>query len=278
MVARAFLGPGRQAVFARHAFAVYPIATQTVGAEAVVTPANGPDHPQPYGHDLDAMAAAVTEQTAVVFVANPNNPTGTWLTGPELEAFLEQVPRRVVVVLDEAYFEFAGDCEGYPDGTRWLERHPNLVITRTFSKAYGIAGLRVGYALCRPEIADLLNRVRHPFNVSIIAQAAADAAVKATDHTELAIANNAAERTRLADALAAMGMRVLPSAGNFLCVEPGGEVSGINEQLLRRGVIVRPVGGYGLPSFIRVSIGLPKENDRFLAALGEIRGAGEGQG
>ncbi|WP_440995930.1 histidinol-phosphate transaminase [Arhodomonas sp. SL1] len=274
LVARAFLGPGREAVFAEHAFAVYPIATRTVGADAVVAPAHGPEHAQPHGHDLEAMLAAITGSTRVVFIANPNNPTGTWLDGDALESFLERVPREVVVVLDEAYVDYALDCPGYLDGTRWLERFPNLVITRTFSKIHGLAGLRVGYALSCPEIADLLNRARHPFNVNAAAQAAAVAALADTDHVRRSVALNREQRAHLAERLAALGLRVLPSAGNFLCVEVGQRSDAVNEALLRAGVIVRPVGGYGLPRFLRVTVGTAAENERFLAALEAARSDG----
>jgi len=275
MVARAFLGPGREAVFSEHAFAVYPIATLAVGATPVVAAPNPKDHPQPYGHDLAAMRAAITERTRVVFLANPNNPTGTWLTAAELEAFIADVPADVVVVLDEAYVEYAAAAPGYQEGSGLLRRFPNLVVTRTFSKAYGLAGLRVGYGLSSPEIADLLNRVRMPFNVSIPAQAAAVAALGDREHVAESVRLNAAEMARLQDGLKALGLRWLPSAGNFLCVEVGERSADVYEGLLRRGVIVRPVGGgYKLPTYLRFSIGLPRENDKLLAALKELRDLG----
>jgi histidinol-phosphate aminotransferase len=269
LVARAFLAPGRSAVFSEHAFAVYPIATLSAGAEAIVTRALPADHPdQPYGHDLEAMAAAISGHTRVVFVANPNNPTGTWLRGDQVERFLDRVPAEVVVVLDEAYVEYAQDADGYVDGADWLSRYPNLVLTRTFSKAYGLAGLRVGYALSSLEIADLMNRVRHPFNLNAVAQAAALAALHDQEHVTEAVAMNRRERTRLKSALADRGLRCLPSAANFLCVEVGDRAGAVNEALLRAGIIVRPVAGYRLPRFLRVSIGTEAENDRLLDALG----------
>jgi histidinol-phosphate aminotransferase len=268
LVARAFLAPGRSAVFSEHAFAVYPIATLSAGAEAIVTRALPADHPdQPYGHDLDAMAAAVSGHTRVVFVANPNNPTGTWLRADRIERFLDRVPAEVVVVLDEAYVEYAQDADGYVDGAGWLARYPNLVLTRTFSKAYGLAGLRVGYALSSPEIADLMNRVRHPFNLNAIAQAAALAALRDQQHVADAVRLNRRERTRLQSGFADRGLRYLPSAANFLCVEVGDQAGAVNEALLRAGIIVRPVAGYRLPRFLRVSIGTEAENDRLLEAL-----------
>ena len=271
LVARAFLAPGRSAVFSQHAFAVYPIATVSAGADAIAARANDPGHEQPYGHNLDAMAAAVTGNTRVVFVANPNNPTGTWLGGEALERFLHRVPDDVVVVLDEAYLEYARAGEGYADGTGWIDGHRNLVVTRTFSKSFGLAGLRAGYALSSPEVADLMNRVRHPFNLNSVAQAAAGAALDDTGHMERSVDLNARERERLRSALADRGLRTLPSAANFLCVEVGARAADVNEAFLRRGVILRPLAGYGLPRFLRLSIGTERENDRFLAALDEIR-------
>jgi len=275
LVARAFLGPGREAVFAEHAFAVYPISTLAAGGTPVVAPANPRDHAQPYGHDLAALRAAISERTRVVFIANPNNPTGTWLTAEELEAFIADVPRDVIVVLDEAYVEYAADMPGYREGSGLLARYPNLIVTRTFSKAYGLAGLRVGYGLSSPEIADLLNRVRLPFNVSVPAQAAAVAALADQVHVTDSVRLNRQEMTRLQDNLRALGLSWLPSAGNFLCVEVGPRAADVYEGLLRRGVIVRPVGGgYKLPTFLRFSIGLPAENDRLLTALRELRDQG----
>ena len=272
LIARAFLGPGREALFSAHAFAVYPIATLAVGASSVVAPALGPEHEMAYGHDLEAMAQRIGPDTAVIFIANPNNPTGTWLKQAQLEAFLARVPPRVIVVLDEAYVEYARDADGYPDGSRWLERMPNLIVTRTFSKAYGLAGLRVGYALSHPQVADLLNRVRQPFNVNSPAQAAAVAGLEDQAFIEAAVALNATERGRMAAACAGLGLAVLPSAANFICVEVGPRAAEIYEGLLRRGVIVRPVGGgYQLPRHLRISIGLTKENDRCLGALTELK-------
>lgn len=275
MVARAFLGPGREAVLSKHAFAIYAIASQAVGATLVAAPANPCDHAQPFGHDLDAMRAAITPNTRVVFIANPNNPTGTWLAADELERFFDSVPRDVVIVLDEAYVEYAVDAPGYREGSAWVARYPNLVVTRTFSKAQGLAGLRVGYGLSHPQVADLLNRVRMPFNVSIPAQAAAVAALADAEHVQASVRLNREEMQRLQTQLESMGLRWLPSAGNFLCVEVGPRAADVYEGLLRRGVIVRPVGGgYGLPTFLRMSIGLQRENDRLLQALSELREQG----
>lgn len=274
MVARTFLGPARQALFAQYAFAIYPIATRSAGGEGIMVPANPPGHRQPYGHDLRAMVVRVTQKTRVVFLANPNNPTGNWLSEGELETFLEKVSDDVIVVVDEAYVEYAEGLAGYREASGWLERFPNLVITRTFSKAYGLAGLRVGYALCSADIAELLNRVRHPFNVNSIAQAAAAAALTDPGHVARAVELNKRERERLSADLRGLGVRVLPSAGNFLCVEIGGQAAAVNEALLREGIIVRPLVSYALPRFLRVSLGTGEENDRFMASLQEMHARG----
>lgn len=268
MVVRVFLGPGREAVFAAHAFAIYAIATQAVGATGVVAAANPPDHEQAYGHDLETMLAAITDKTRVVFIANPNNPTGTWLTADALERFFGSVPKDIVVVLDEAYVEYAAEAPGYREASSWVRNHPNLLVTRTFSKAQGLAGLRVGYGLSSPALADLLNRVRMPFNVSIPAQAAAIAALGDSAHIQASVKLNTEEMQRVGARLRELGLSWLPSAGNFLCVRFGPHAAEIYELLLRQGVIVRPIGGgYGLPEYLRVSLGLSIENDRFMAAL-----------
>ena len=263
LVARAFLAPGREALFSQYAFVVYPIVTQASGATAVVVAA------QEWGHDLDAMAAAISERTAVVFIANPNNPTGTWVDGQALEAFLERVPSRVIVVIDEAYAEYVTE-PAYPDASRWLGRFPNLVVTRTFSKAYGLAGLRVGYALSHPEVADLLNRVREPFNVNSLALVAATAALGDEEFLAASRALNQDGMAQLQAGCDAQGLSYIPSLGNFLTValpRPGNEVY---EDLLRQGVIVRPVGNYGLPDHLRFSIGTQAQNARLLSALGRV--------
>ena len=216
------------------------------------------------------MARQITEQTRVVFVANPNNPTGNWVGESALRAFVGQLPGDVLVVVDEAYFEYGRDFPGMPDATRWLAEFPNLIVTRTFSKAYGLAGLRVGYALSSPEVAELLNRVRQPFNCNAVAQAAARAALDDTDHLEQSVALNREQMAVMQEELRRLGLTVLPSAGNFLCFDVGGGAASVNEGLLRAGVIVRPVGGYELPGFLRVSVGLPEENRRFVDALDQL--------
>jgi histidinol-phosphate aminotransferase len=270
LVSQAFLKPGSSAVYSQHSFAVYELATQARGARAIVVPARD------YGHDLTAMRAAIAPDTRVVFVANPNNPTGTFLPGPALEAFLSTVPPEVVVVLDEAYNEYLDPQDRY-DALPWVRRFPNLVLSRTFSKAYGLAGLRIGYSVSSPAITDLLNRVRQPFNVNSIAQAAAVAALADTDFLERSRALNAQGRARLSQAFEALGLRYLPSYGNFVLVEVG-DAAAVNEALLRAGVIVRPVGNYGLPTWLRISVGLPEENERFLAALSHALGRSQSGG
>ena len=259
LVAHAFLRPGDDAVYAQHAFAVYPLATQARGARGIEVPAKG------FGHDLPAMLAAITPQTRVVFVANPNNPTGTWLPPAEIRAFITAVPRDVVVVLDEAYNEYLDPAQ-QADATAWIGAFPHLVVSRSFSKAYGLAALRVGYGVAAPAIADLLNRVRQPFNVNALAQAAAVAALADTAYVDESRALNAAGMRQLARGLEALGRRMLPSHGNFVLVHVG-DAPRVYHALLQQGVIVRPVANYGLPEWLRVTVGLPAENERFLAAL-----------
>lgn len=263
LVARAYLAPGLNAVFSAHAFAVYPIATQAVGAQGKVVPARD------YGHDLDAMLAAIDENTRVVFIANPNNPTGTWFDAEAFERFLARVPDSVLVVLDEAYIEYAEGGE-MPDGLAFLAAYPNLLVSRTFSKAYGLAALRVGYAVSSAQIADVLNRVRQPFNVNSLALAAACAALDDTEYLAASRAANAAGMRQLEAAFAELGLRWIPSKGNFIAVDFGRDAAPINHALLQEGVIVRPVAGYGMPTFLRVSIGTEAENARFIEVLRKV--------
>jgi len=265
MIAAAFLGPGRAAVYSAHAFAVYPLATQSRGARGIVVPAKR------YGHDLPAMAAAIDAETRVVFIANPNNPTGTLLAPGEIEAFLRAVPPQVAVVIDEAYNEYLPAAHRH-DSVAWLARHRNLILTRTFSKAYGLAGLRVGFALCDGKIADLLNRVRQPFNVNNLALVAAAAALGDGEFVRRSHELNLAGMAQLAAGFERLGLAWIPSYGNFVSVEipraDGAARAGAAfERLLRQGVIVRPVAGYGMPDHLRVTVGLAAENERFLAAL-----------
>ena len=260
LVALAFLGPGRAAVMSQHAFAVYPLATQARGARSIVVPALD------YGHDLEAMVRAVDDETYVIWVANPNNPTGTFARPDAMEAFLRRVPERVLVVVDEAYNEYlAPELRG--DSVKWLRRHPNLILTRTFSKAYGLAGLRAGYALAHPSVADIMNRVRQPFNVNSIALAAATAALDDMEFVARSYAANLRGLKQLEEGAQGLGLDFIPSHGNFITIRVG-KAAEIFKRLLRRGVIVRPVGGpYQLPEHLRVTVGTAQENEKFLAAL-----------
>ncbi len=266
LVARAFLSPGASAVFSQHAFAVYPLVTQATGAVGIETPARA------FGHDLDAMRAAIRDDTRVLFIANPNNPTGTLLAADALHAFLQCVPQRVVVVLDEAYGEFlAADLQA--PSVAWLAEFPNLVLTRTFSKAYGLAGLRVGYALAHPDVAGMLNRVRQPFNVNSLALLGATAALNDAEFLSESKRVNDAGMAQLLQGCKTLELAHIPSYGNFVCIQvatPARPAAAVYQALLRRGVIVRPVGNYGMPEHLRVSIGLPQQNERFLTALAEV--------
>lgn len=260
LVARVFLEEGKSAVYSEHAFVVYPIAVHASGARSIVTPA------REWGHDLAAMADAVKGDTRVIYIANPNNPTGTWSTRAEVEALLQRVPESVIVVLDEAYTEYVDDPD-YPDGLALLPRYPNLIVTRTFSKAYGLAGLRVGYSVSSPQIADLLNRVRAPFNVNSLALAAAAAALEDGDYLARSREINRSGLQQLAAGLSSLGLEYIPSVANFMAVKMPADAQRVYSGLLQRGVIVRPVGIYNMPDHLRVSVGLEAENRRFLDAL-----------
>lgn len=265
MVARVFLGPGREAIFSEYAFAVYPIVTQAVSAVARVAPATD------YGHDLQAMLSLVNDDTRVIFIANPNNPTGTWLAAQPLRDFLEAVPKDVIVVVDEAYIEYVQQPD-YPDTSQWLSAFDNLVVTRTFSKAYGLAALRLGYSLSHPDIADLLNRVRQPFNVNAMAQAAALAALDDEAHIRQTVEVNQAGMQQLTAAFRALGLEWIESVGNFVSVDVGRDAMAIDQQLLQHGVITRPVANYNMPTHLRISIGTEAENQRCIEALEQVLG------
>jgi histidinol-phosphate aminotransferase len=269
MIARVFLGPGVEAVYSQHGFAVYPIAVQATGATARVAPAADGSTGPAWGHDLAAMAERVGPQTRLVFIANPNNPTGTWLKEGELRAFVDGLPDHVMVVIDEAYFEYV-DEPGYPDTSRWLAECPNLIVTRTFSKAYGLAGLRVGYAVSHPEVAGLLNRVRHPFNVNTVGQAAALAALDDSAHLEETLRVNRAGMAQLMSGLGRLGLSCIESVGNFVAVDMGRPAAPVYKGLLQNGVIVRPVANYDMPNHLRVTVGLPAENERLLEAMEKV--------
>lgn len=263
IAAHAFVQGGQSVVYSQYSFAVYALATQGVGARAIVVPARA------YGHDLDAMAAALENDTRLVFVANPNNPTGTFIPPAAIEAFLKRVPDHVIVVLDEAYNEYLAPEQQF-ESADWVRKYPNLLVSRTFSKAYGLAGLRVGFAIAQPPVTDLMNRIRQPFNVNSLAQAAAIAALNDKEFLEQGARNNAAGYQQFVEAFEELGLEYLPSFGNFVLVRVGDDDQAgarVNLALLRQGVIVRPVGNYGLPQWLRISIGLPQENAVFLAAL-----------
>ena len=264
-LATLLLGPQRNAVYSQYAFEIYPIVVKAAGALGREVPALGPQARMPFGHDLAAMLAAVDRDTAMVFVTNPNNPTGTHLGYDELASFLERMPRHVMVVLDEAYVEYMGDRQAKV-GLHLLQHFPNVVLTRTFSKIHGLAGLRVGYAITSTAVADLLNRVRLPFNVGRPSLAAAAASLQDTAHLERAFAINQEGRRFLVTALQEMGLTVLPAAANFVTVALP-EAQAVYEALLAQGIIVRPLKSYGLPDYLRITIGLPHENQRFVAAL-----------
>lgn len=269
LTARVFLGPGKNAVISQHAFAVYPIVSRAVNAEVREVAALDADADMPLGHDLDGMQAAIDDNTGVVFMASPNNPTGTWLSNAALEAFLEQVPSSTIVVLDQAYIEYQTTEPG-PDVAAWLDRFPNLIVTRTFSKIFGMAALRFGYGLSSLEIADYLNRVRAPFNVNTLSMHCAAAAIEDHEFIERSITSNDAERAALQHELETRGLACLPSQANFITFDCAREGKPVFEALLREGVIVRALAGYGLPQHLRVTVGQPQENQRFLAALDKV--------
>ncbi|MDH5485570.1 MAG: histidinol-phosphate transaminase [Gammaproteobacteria bacterium] len=270
LVARAFLAPCYSAVFSEFSFAVYPIVVQAVGAEARIAAALPADHQvMPYGHDLDAIIKQLEPNTRVVFVANPNNPTGTWLDKDRLEQFLAKVPDDVIVVLDEAYYEYMPD-DLKPDSDALLKRFANLLVTRTFSKIYGLAGLRVGYSISHPDVADILNRVRQPFNVNLVAQVAAVAALDDDAHLQQSIAMNNAGLMQLSTGFKKLDLETIPSIANFISVHLGREAAPVYEGLLREGIIVRPVANYNLPQHLRITVGTDEQNTRVLTALEKI--------
>lgn len=265
-VARIFLGPGRAAMYSAHAFAVYPLAAAAQNAPSVVVPARPADAEDAYGHDLAGFARRLRDDVAAVFIANPNNPTGTCLPAGAVADFLDEVPESTIVVLDEAYWDYQEPATR-PDIAALLARHPNLLVTRTFSKIYGLAALRLGYGIAHPALSDLLNRVRQPFNNNSLALAAGEAALADQDFVRASVAHNARERERLQSALSERGLHVLPSHANFIAVGFGRDATPMHQGLLEAGVIVRPMGSYEMPDFLRVSVGTEAENTRLLAAL-----------
>ncbi|GAA6134323.1 histidinol-phosphate transaminase [Oceaniserpentilla sp. 4NH20-0058] len=262
-IVKTFVDTGDEVVVSQHAFAIYGLVTQMQGGKTIQVPAKN------WGHDLPAMVEAITEKTKVIFVTNPNNPTGTWNTKAQLDAFLQAVPDRVLVLLDEAYFEYV-DKPDYPNGIDYLAQYPNLVVTRTFSKAYGLASLRVGYGVSSEQLADLMNRVRPPFNVDSLALAAAVACVKDENYVRQSKALNDQGMAQLEAAFDQLNVNWIPSVGNFICFEVPNRAMEVYQGLLSKGVIVRPVANYEMPNFLRVSIGTEQENQRFLLELKDL--------
>jgi len=266
LITRAITEPKNEIIFSEHAFAVYPLVTQAVGAKAVVIPA------QNWGHDIVAMQAAINKNSRIMFIANPNNPTGTWLDKQTLRTLLESIPEHMVVVLDEAYAEYVEE-DDYPNGVQWVNDFPNLLVTRTFSKAFGLAGLRIGYGISHTDIADLMNRIRQPFNVNSLALSAAEAALTDREHLQQSVRLNQNGMTQLTNAFDAMDLQYIPSVGNFICVDikqSGQSGMEIYNKLLHKGVIVRPIDNYGMPNHLRITIGLEKENKKFIKALESV--------
>ncbi len=267
LVTRAFLTPQHSAVFSEHSFAVYPIVVQAVGARANIAKAFAEDHESmPLGHDPDALLSQIDNSTRIIFIANPNNPTGTWLTPSVLEALFDKIADNIIIVLDLAYTEYM-DEKIKPPIKLWLEKFPNLVVTQTFSKVYALAGLRIGYSMSNPEIADVLNRVRQPFNTNMLAQAAAIASLDDVDHVAKSVAMNNAGKTFLQEAFAEMGLDSLPTMGNFISVNVKQDGLALYDKLLQKGVIVRPVANYAMPEYLRITIGTQQQNERFIEAL-----------
>jgi histidinol-phosphate aminotransferase len=261
LAARAFLTPGDEVVYSDHAFAVYALATQAVGATGISVPAT-----KGYGHDLPAMLkAAIANKAKIVFIANPNNPTGTFLETEELLQFMRGLPQDILVMLDEAYNEYLPEEKRY-DSVSWLKEFPNLIISRTFSKAYGLAGLRVGYAMSHEQISDMMNRVRQPFNVNSVAQAAAVAALRDVSFVKRTFELNQRGMVQITEGLGKLGLEFIPSYGNFVAFHIG-DAKSAYRRLLELGVIVRPIENYDMPGWLRVSIGLESENAKFLGAL-----------
>jgi len=260
LAARIFLQPGDEAVMARPAFIIYRMACQALGAVAVEVPCRD------FVHELAGMAAAVSSRTKLLFVGNPNNPTGTAVPPATLEAFVRRLPPEPLLILDEAYWEFLPEGER-PRSLDWVREGRRCFVLRTFSKIYGLAGLRVGYGVGPPELVGLLDRLRAPFNVNTLAQVAAAAALEDRAHVTRTIAGTAEGRAALTAGLTALGFRPVPSVTNFLLVDVRRDGAAVAEALLRRGVIVRPMGAYGLPTHLRITVGTAAENARALGAL-----------
>jgi len=263
MIARVFLSQNNATIFSQYAFAVYYLASQSVNAEMNIIPAKD------YGHDLNAMLRAISNKTQVIWIANPNNPTGTWLNKQDLYQFIQAVPKNIIVVVDEAYIEYV-IADDFPDASLWLSEFKNLIITRTFSKAYGLAALRVGYALSHPDIANLLNRVRQPFNVNHFAQIAAIAALKDQDFVQKSVQFNQQGMQQLTTGFNALGLSYIESVGNFILLDLKQDASLIDLALQQQGIITRPVANYGMPNHLRISIGLNNHHQKLLDTLKKV--------
>ncbi len=272
LVAHAWLNPQAEVIFSKHAFAVYPIVSQAVGANIRMADAYPVEHASPFGHNLDAMLGLVTDSTQVIFVANPNNPTGTWLQKAELEAFINKVPENIVIVIDEAYFEYVNEDE-YPNSIAFLGKYKNIIVTRTFSKIYGLAGLRIGYAVSSPDLAEVLNRIRQPFNTNSLAQEAAIAALGDTEHVEYSKQVNLFGLQQYETGFARRNINFIPSVANFITADFGIPGTTVYEKLLRKGVIVRPIANYAMPDWLRITVGNEAQNNRVLTALDQVLNA-----
>ncbi len=271
LVTRAFLTPQHSAVFSQYSFAVYPIVVQAVGAIAKIAKAFPESHESmPLGHDPDALLSQIDEKTRIIFIANPNNPTGTWLNPSTLEDLFNNIAQNIIIVLDLAYTEYM-DEKLKPPINLWLEKFPNLVVTQTFSKVYALAGLRIGYAMSNPEIADILNRVRQPFNTNLLAQTAAVASLQDIEHVSKSVAMNNAGKVFLQNAFSQMQLKYLPTMGNFISVNVArgglGDGLALYQKMLEQGVIVRPVANYAMPEYLRITIGTEQQNERFVETL-----------
>ncbi|HHS99821.1 MAG TPA: histidinol-phosphate transaminase [Thiomicrospira sp.] len=267
LVARVFAGPGDEIIYSQYAFAVYPISTQVVGATGVEVPAKD------WGHDLSAMLAAITDKTKIIFIANPNNPTGTFFTQTQWQEFINAVPKHIIVVLDEAYLEYAKsflDEKRYFDGVDYIEGHNNLLVSRTFSKAYGLASLRIGFLVGNEEVIQYINQMREPFNVNHYAQVAAQVALQDQAFVNEAVLLNQQGMRQITDAIETLGLEYIRSIGNFVCIDCGDKAQHYNQKLLEEGVIVRPVANYGMANYLRVSIGTQVENQYFIDALKKV--------
>jgi histidinol-phosphate aminotransferase len=267
LLVRSFVLEGEEVLTSAQSFIAYKLAAQAHGRTLVEAPMKAKFH-----YDLDALRKLLSRRTKVVFLANPDNPTGTWFTEQELLPFLDAVPKDTLVVLDEAYVEFV-DAPGFQDALALRRKYPNVVVLRTFSKIYGLAGLRLGYGLARPDVVEYIDRVRAPFNVNLVAQAAGVAAIDDAEHVERSRALVREERPFLAEGLKALGATVVPSQGNFVLADfPGRPGKELFEALLREGVVVRPMGGYGFASAQRITVGIRSENQKCLAALAKVLG------